>query len=93
MPDDGCTRDVVKTIRYTWSVGQQCREERTRGGRGSGKKRRKERKEKHKRRADSWQWHCLVFGSSGEGGIYPSKQCIVSRTPGPDGADTLTEHA
>lgn len=78
MPDDGHTRDVVKTIRYTWSIGQQFRKEKRGQGEkgGSAKMRRKEQKGKHKRRADSWQWQCLVFGSSGEGGFLPANSAL-----------------
>lgn len=46
MPDDGRTRDVVKTIRYTWSFGQQFREERRGQGEEGGVERSNEKSRK-----------------------------------------------
>lgn len=46
MPDDERTRNVVKTIRYTWSIGQQFREERRGQGEEGGVERRKEKRGK-----------------------------------------------
>lgn len=94
MPDHGHTRDVVETIRYTWSIGQQFREERRGHGEEGGVEISKEKSRKESIRGGQTAGNSSVWCLAALEKEDLSQQTVhCEPNPSPDGADTLTENA